>query len=145
MKNILFLLLSLMSCVHSKQSPSKCRYKAARLKLIMPSVTEAYQSMELFVYADSLSVNCTDSAELMNVINGYLKETTFDYRISDLFLYSDTSKFDFGEPLSQKWSEVNKSCIVGLRFNEKMVIEEFYFYDNNGQQCYEGPLWRPCR
>lgn len=145
MKKIIILLLSFISCSQMKRPTKTCQYEVTQLKTIVEAITDVDLTVELYVLADNLTANCNDSTQIMSLINGYLSTIHKEYKVTGVFLYSDSSKFDKGEPLCQNWSEVNKHCIVGINLDEYLNPVDFYFYDHHGKQCYKGQLWKPCR
>lgn len=139
------LLIAAFSCSSFPQKEGSCLYEKTNFKLIMSIETPMINEEDHYVYVDSLTANCNDSALMMRVLSRYLLNAKHTYHIRSLNLLTDTTSFDMGETISQNWSEINRHSILDIYYDHAMQIKEFAFYDKEGQRCYLGPLWRPCR
>ena len=97
------------------------------------------------MFCETKSGNFLDSLEITSAVESYISGLDFEYRVTDVFLYADSTKFDRGEPLCQNWKEVNKSCLCGICFSDMGDVNGYIFYDKNGEKCYGGALWKPCK
>lgn len=145
MKKITILIIVFLSCSSKPTKEGLCGYQQTNFKLILNITTSMINEEDHYVYADSLSDNCNDSAMLVETVYRYLQNAKHQYHIRSVNFLTDTSDFDMGETISQNWPEINKNCILNVYFDDAMKIKEFNFFDNQGQYCYQGPAWRPCK
>ncbi len=145
MKNTIILIIVILSCSSKPTNHGLCGYQQTNFKLILNIITDMENAEDHCVFVDSLSDNCNDSAMLVETVYRYLQTAKHQYQIKSVNFVTDTSDFDLGETISQNWPDINKHSILDVYLDDEMKIKQFNFFDNQGQYCYQGPAWRPCK
>ncbi len=145
MKNTIILIIVFLSCSSKATKDGLCRYEQTNFKLVLNITTPMENVEDHYVFLDSLSNNCLDSALLILTLFRYLQTAEHQYQIRNISFVTDTSAFDFGETISQHWTEINKHCILDVWLDDEKKLREYTFYGADGKYCYRGPLWQPCK
>lgn len=96
------------------------------------------------VLMEGYSKNCIiDSTEFFHVVKQYLDTVNLTTKpISFIYFYSTKDNFIPSET-SQVWDDINKDCIVGIKFDVRTYKPlEFKFYDKDGKVESKTKQWK---
>ena len=99
-------------------------------------------SYQHLVLIEDLEKICADSSFIMQAVDKYIAGLNVEKPVASIEIFNSSKGFDFGETLSQP-KDIYKNCIVTIWFDiTSGKPYKYYFYDNNGDEVYEGPLWK---
>lgn len=129
----------LCSCSHKKEPICKLTH----VETIETSVASNYKGVKSYIHyilVKDFSKRCLDSTEMVNLALKYI-DTVKELKPVDVTKFYFSNK-DFVHGESQEMSKIEKSCLFSITFKNNK-IELFTFYNNSGDEIYNGSKWRP--
>lgn len=144
---IAILYTSILFCSCNLLQDSKRRCNLVKVETIFVDVATKGGMDPHYIHhvlVEGYSKNCLiDSIDFFRTTKKYLDTVNLTTKpISRISFYSSKDRFIPSET-SQIWDDVNKDCIVTVKFKATMYEPlEFVFYDRNGNAQAKTRLWK---
>lgn len=141
-KKIVLILGCFIVCSCRQNIKDQC--EISEVKLLFTDVSIYENKVDGYVHyilVKDLSKQCLDSTKMVNMAYAYLDTVTKDKPVNVLKFYFSDKDFILNEK-SQDLTKINKSALFSLILDKNFKINEFIFYNDEGNIHYWGQKWK---
>lgn len=135
-------LITLVAMVLYSCSPKKDCSNADVEQLMVIEMRDSWGVYyEHTIILDGFDRACLDSIKIMEILSNYNDTLSAGKPIMIARIFNSKKRFDMGESLSQP-KEIDKDCLLDVKFDADNKPVEFRFYDRYGNEFYTGSNWK---